>query len=126
MDAAAHAAGNGNGNGGANGHGKSNGNGNGNGHAPAPAHAVPAAPPEKGYALAEGVTVAQVSLTAVELTSSAVSRLSSATPSPAADRQRAIQQGFTGDACGACGHFTLVRNGTCLKCMTCGGTSGCS
>ena len=23
-------------------------------------------------------------------------------------------------------HFTLVRNGTCMKCNTCGGTSGCS
>ncbi|MBI1239676.1 MAG: vitamin B12-dependent ribonucleotide reductase [Alphaproteobacteria bacterium] len=35
-------------------------------------------------------------------------------------------KGYEGDACGACGNFTLVRNGTCLKCDTCGGTSGCS
>lgn len=35
-------------------------------------------------------------------------------------------RGFTGDACGQCGNFTLVRNGTCLKCNTCGGTTGCS
>jgi len=35
-------------------------------------------------------------------------------------------KGFEGDACGECGNFTLVRNGTCLKCTTCGGTSGCS
>lgn len=35
-------------------------------------------------------------------------------------------QGYTGDACGECGSFTMVRNGTCLKCNTCGGTSGCS
>ncbi len=34
--------------------------------------------------------------------------------------------GYEGDACGACGNFTLVRNGTCLKCNTCGATSGCS
>ena len=32
----------------------------------------------------------------------------------------------SGEACGECGNFTLVRNGTCLKCDTCGGTSGCS
>ncbi len=35
-------------------------------------------------------------------------------------------QGYAGDACGSCGSFTLVRNGSCMKCMTCGGTSGCS
>ncbi len=35
-------------------------------------------------------------------------------------------KGYEGDSCGECGNFTLVRNGTCLKCDTCGGTSGCS
>ena len=35
-------------------------------------------------------------------------------------------KGYEGDACGECGNFTLVRNGTCLKCVTCGATSGCS
>ena len=35
-------------------------------------------------------------------------------------------KGYEGDACSECGNFTLVRNGTCLKCMTCGETSGCS
>ena len=35
-------------------------------------------------------------------------------------------KGYEGDACGDCGNFTLVRNGTCLKCNTCGSTSGCS
>jgi ribonucleoside-diphosphate reductase alpha chain len=35
-------------------------------------------------------------------------------------------KGFEGDPCGACGLFMLVRNGTCLKCMSCGATSGCS
>ncbi|HTO41248.1 MAG TPA: vitamin B12-dependent ribonucleotide reductase [Rhizomicrobium sp.] len=38
----------------------------------------------------------------------------------------ARMKGFEGDACGQCGNFTLVRNGTCMKCNTCGGTSGCS
>ena len=35
-------------------------------------------------------------------------------------------KGYVGDACDACGSFTLVRNGTCLKCDSCGATSGCS
>ncbi|RBI75191.1 vitamin B12-dependent ribonucleotide reductase [Roseovarius sp. TE539] len=39
---------------------------------------------------------------------------------------RARLQGFEGEACGDCGNYTLVRNGTCMKCNTCGATSGCS
>ena len=35
-------------------------------------------------------------------------------------------KGYEGDSCDECGNFTLVRNGTCLKCNTCGATSGCS
>ena len=35
-------------------------------------------------------------------------------------------KGYEGDSCGECGNFTLVRNGTCMKCVTCGATSGCS
>ncbi|MBK8210694.1 MAG: vitamin B12-dependent ribonucleotide reductase [Rhodospirillales bacterium] len=35
-------------------------------------------------------------------------------------------KGYEGDSCGECGNFTLVRNGTCLKCVTCGSTTGCS
>jgi len=42
------------------------------------------------------------------------------------DRTKAKMQGYEGDACGECGNYTLVRNGTCMKCNTCGGTSGCS
>ncbi|MTI08762.1 vitamin B12-dependent ribonucleotide reductase [Curvivirga aplysinae] len=40
--------------------------------------------------------------------------------------REARAKGYEGDACGDCGNFTLVRNGTCMKCVTCGGTSGCS
>ncbi len=39
---------------------------------------------------------------------------------------RARMQGYEGEACGECGNYTLVRNGTCMKCNTCGSTSGCS
>ncbi len=41
-------------------------------------------------------------------------------------RTQARMKGYTGEACGECGNFTLVRNGTCLKCDTCGSTTGCS
>ncbi len=41
-------------------------------------------------------------------------------------RTKAKMQGYEGDPCGECGNYTLVRNGTCMKCNTCGSTSGCS
>ena len=55
----------------------------------------------------------------------------SATVTDAADGRlsrirHARMKGYEGDACHECGNFTLVRNGTCLKCETCGATSGCS
>ena len=47
--------------------------------------------------------------------------------SPAAERRvEARIKGYVGEACPECGNFTMVRNGTCLKCETCGGTTGCS
>jgi ribonucleoside-diphosphate reductase alpha chain len=47
-------------------------------------------------------------------------------PSKAERSSAARLAGYQGDACGECGNFTLVRNGTCLKCDTCGSTTGCS
>jgi ribonucleoside-diphosphate reductase alpha chain len=50
-----------------------------------------------------------------------------ATADPRIEQIRtARMKGYEGDSCGECGNFTLLRNGTCLKCDTCGGTSGCS
>jgi len=40
--------------------------------------------------------------------------------------RRARLRGYEGEDCAECGNFTLVRNGTCMKCDTCGSTSGCS
>ncbi len=40
--------------------------------------------------------------------------------------QEARNRGYTGDICPECHSMTMVRNGTCLKCMTCGATTGCS
>jgi ribonucleoside-diphosphate reductase alpha chain len=49
-----------------------------------------------------------------------------ATASAMDARTKAKMQGYEGDPCGDCGNYTLVRNGTCMKCNTCGTTSGCS
>ncbi|MBO6896821.1 MAG: vitamin B12-dependent ribonucleotide reductase [Shimia sp.] len=49
-----------------------------------------------------------------------------ATVAPMDERAKAKMQGYEGDPCGDCGNYTLVRNGTCMKCNTCGATSGCS
>jgi ribonucleoside-diphosphate reductase alpha chain len=69
----------------------------------------------------------------------ALSRVAEATPKESAREMRASGvdsrltqselaklKGYTGDACDDCGSFTMVRNGSCLKCETCGATSGCS
>ena len=39
---------------------------------------------------------------------------------------QARQLGFEGDPCTECGQLMMVRSGTCLKCVSCGATSGCS
>jgi ribonucleoside-diphosphate reductase alpha chain len=51
-----------------------------------------------------------------------------AAPAPdAATRVREAKiLGFTGDSCGDCGSMKMVRNGTCVKCIDCGSTTGCS
>ncbi|MBM1557193.1 vitamin B12-dependent ribonucleotide reductase [Sulfitobacter mediterraneus] len=67
-------------------------------------------------ASAGGVAVAMSTTTAVA--SGSVTSLDA--------RTKAKMQGYEGEACGECGNYTLVRNGTCMKCNTCGGTSGCS
>jgi ribonucleoside-diphosphate reductase alpha chain len=41
-------------------------------------------------------------------------------------RAEAKAKGYEGEMCGECMNFTLVRNGTCMKCDTCGSTTGCS
>ncbi|MFO1189233.1 MAG: vitamin B12-dependent ribonucleotide reductase [Alphaproteobacteria bacterium] len=67
---------------------------------------------------------------AVNTTTTAVSMSTSAVIEAVDGKLASIREarlkGFEGDACGECGNFTLVRNGTCLKCATCGSTSGCS
>ena len=69
--------------------------------------------------------VPQVAAGAVAAAVASSTALSSGSVSMDA-RAKARMQGYEGEACGECGNYTLVRNGTCMKCNTCGGTSGCS
>ncbi|HEV2564091.1 MAG TPA: vitamin B12-dependent ribonucleotide reductase, partial [Microvirga sp.] len=55
-----------------------------------------------------------------------MSKLAFSAPSVADRRAEAKMKGYVGEACPECANFTLVRNGTCLKCDTCGSTTGCS
>jgi ribonucleoside-diphosphate reductase alpha chain len=72
------------------------------------------------------VAVAPVEAPASEATSTARASTSAAKSGYESDYEKAKQLGYTGDACVECGSMTMVRNGTCLKCITCGSTSGCS
>ncbi len=63
----------------------------------------------------------------LELKRETVTYTATATATAAStDREVARLQGYEGDPCQNCKEFKLVRNGTCLKCMGCGATSGCS
>ncbi|MBC7138489.1 MAG: vitamin B12-dependent ribonucleotide reductase [Defluviimonas sp.] len=73
----------------------------------------------------EAVRAAGGGLTAIATGTLATGTIATGTVSIDA-RTRARLQGYEGEACGECGNYTLVRNGTCMKCNTCGGTSGCS
>jgi ribonucleoside-diphosphate reductase alpha chain len=56
----------------------------------------------------------------------AVKSTSSSGDAMASKVQVARMMGYEGDSCPECSAFTLVRNGTCLKCDSCGATTGCS
>ncbi len=42
------------------------------------------------------------------------------------DRVKARTMGFTGDCCTLCGGARMTRNGSCLACVDCGNTTGCT
>ncbi|NMG38530.1 vitamin B12-dependent ribonucleotide reductase [Chelativorans sp. ZYF759] len=69
---------------------------------------------------------AQESAETALFTEAAAQQAAEAKALAAERRAKAIMQGYTGDMCSECSNFTMVRNGTCLKCDTCGSTSGCS
>jgi ribonucleoside-diphosphate reductase alpha chain len=47
-------------------------------------------------------------------------------PPPRNERREARAKGYEGDACSECGQFTLVRAGACMRCDSCGASTGCS
>lgn len=72
------------------------------------------------------VATASVASTATSASVSGAAEGASGGTSNAIRVQQAKMQGYEGENCSECGNFTLVRNGTCLKCNTCGSTTGCS
>jgi ribonucleoside-diphosphate reductase alpha chain len=78
------------------------------------------APVSAGVAIAVEAAVASVESAVIGST------VAKAVDSRLAKIREARVKGYEGDSCGECGNFTLVRNGTCMKCNTCGSTSGCS
>ena len=79
-------------------------------------------------ALRSGATALKIEAAPTALNSAELSPL----PNPPTQkdtgllRAEAQMKGYTGDQCTECHNFTMVRNGTCLKCDTCGTTTGCS
>ena len=99
----------------------------------------------RGFIRKQGLVVYSNAATAAAPADEAVTAMRVAAPEPAAATataqmasaanadavmaervQQARMQGYEGEACPECHNFTLVRNGTCLKCNTCGSTTGCS
>jgi len=107
------------------GNGASTGNG-GNGHG----HEVPAVPKASAPQAAVATTTVETMLPTETLRRHAA--LSAAEikrelrQRQLAESMNARTKGFEGDPCPSCQQFQLVRNGTCLKCMSCGSTTGCS
>ncbi|MTI87838.1 MAG: vitamin B12-dependent ribonucleotide reductase [Balneolaceae bacterium] len=85
---------------------------------------------EAGAAQAESKTdaVAQPQPTTVDETNdnTQTAATSSKNSDYESEYEKAKQMGYTGEACPECGSMTMVRNGTCMKCITCGSTTGCS
>ena len=99
---------------------------------------APSTPPARGAASpvmaygVEGATALKrgvVQEAATELTALARSEpqgFAAAKAAVADKKAEARMKGYVGEACPECANFTMVRNGTCLKCETCGATTGCS
>ena len=94
------------------GNGKSNGNGNGTDS------------DDSAVTHSQGQVTAESTVAAAAVTVQA--EVAAEVESTLGHIREAKAKGYEGDACTDCGNFTLVRNGTCLKCVTCGATSGCS
>jgi ribonucleoside-diphosphate reductase alpha chain len=80
---------------------------------------------ERARELAEEAVAEEAAATDL-FTDAAAKEAADAKALHAARRQQSLMQGYTGNECSECHNFTMVRNGTCLKCDTCGTTTGCS
>ena len=76
--------------------------------------------------VAEDEAVEAASPAAALFTETAAQEAAEAKALAADRRAKSLMQGYTGNSCSECQNFTMVRNGTCEKCDTCGATSGCS
>jgi ribonucleoside-diphosphate reductase alpha chain len=82
----------------------------------------------------QGATALKVDMEEAPSSAATLGALFETEATPAASSERTVSdrraeaklRGYVGDACPECSNFTLVRNGTCLKCDTCGSTTGCS
>ncbi|MBP7064573.1 vitamin B12-dependent ribonucleotide reductase [Ferrovibrio sp.] len=88
---------------------------------------------QQAGAVAQIETTAQLQATGTDgpglNLAAAINVLSQEQPAGASRSSRIMEarmKGYEGDACPECGNFTLLRNGTCMKCDSCGGTTGCS
>ena len=85
---------------------------------------------ERAKELAEDIAFEEVvdaaDATAALFTDAAANEAAEAKKLAADRRAKSLLQGYTGNSCSECQNFTMVRNGTCEKCDTCGATSGCS
>ena len=86
-------------------------------------HGAPAAPEAAPAAAEAALAAAGPAPEAPSASAAAATPVASAT---AIQPTTARHYGFEGDPCPECGQMMMVRNGTCLKCMSCGSTSGCS
>ncbi len=87
-------------------------------------HKIP--PDEEDMAEVHPIAVNQSGSQPVSEPAPSLSAGKAAVSQAAAAAQKARYMGYEGDPCPECGALTLVRNGTCLKCDSCGGTTGCS
>ncbi len=63
--------------------------------------------------------------TTVKTTTTATDQVNMSATEPDT-RLTAKAQGFTGDSCTNCGSMKMKRNGSCMVCIECGTTTGCS
>ncbi len=89
-------------------------------------HLAPFAPTTSASAPVASAAVAAPSPSAAAVAVLPGRAVKAVAPLLMTDRDAARLRGYEGDACWNCGQFTLVRNGSCLKCNSCGETSGCS